>query len=269
MLHILTLTWNGCERLTKLKNSLLPALDNIDYTWHIKDNGSTDDTAKEARTWGDKINLIQYKDNLQSFSQGTNYTFNAAKPNDNDLVLLLNNDIVFKDKTSLSKMIAMLKNDVGIVGAKLTYTGTSKLQHAGVVFTEPYKLPINYRAGQNNDDTSSKRRYFQSVTGAVLLMKSEIIKSMIDLNGKGLDENYIWCFEDVDLCLHAVYNLKKKIAYCGDVKIEHEESATLKKNNVNKLFFKKNAQYFLDKWKNIYHVDKPLYDNDSKYNVIK
>ena len=49
-LHILTLTWNACDKLTKLKESLLPALSNIDYTWLIKDNASIDNTVSVAST---------------------------------------------------------------------------------------------------------------------------------------------------------------------------------------------------------------------------
>lgn len=38
MLHIYTLTWNKKDLLVRLKNSLLPALEDLDYKWHIKDN---------------------------------------------------------------------------------------------------------------------------------------------------------------------------------------------------------------------------------------
>src|SRR5277367_6348823 len=126
MLNILTLTWNKSDKLCKLKESMIPALEGIDYTWFIKDNASKDDTVEKASVWGDNVKVIKYKDNLQNFSQGMNYIFNVAAPKDNDLVLLLNNDITFGDTTSIKNMMTLLKGDVGAVGAKLLYTGTKR-----------------------------------------------------------------------------------------------------------------------------------------------
>ena len=116
MLNIFTLTWNGIDRLSKLKESLIPALKNIDYTWFIKDNNSKDNTFDVCSQWGDKVKAVKYKDNNQNFSAGNNYLFNLASPQENDLILLLNNDVIFKDTSSLNKMISIINNeaDVGV-----------------------------------------------------------------------------------------------------------------------------------------------------------
>ena len=270
-LVICTLTWNGLDHLTKLKQSLLPALDKVrDWSWWIKSNGCTDGTIEEVSTWGDKVNLIAYKDNLQNFSQGCNYLFNAASPKDNDLVLLLNNDIVFQDISSLTNMIAMLKDDIGVVGTKLLYPDQKRIQHAGVVFTPKYGLPINYRSGELPDDKASKNREFQAITGAVALMKAETYRNIYTNKdgSKGLDTEYIWSFEDVDMCLASCLNMKKKVIYCGETDITHEESASLKKNAMNKLFLNKNAHYFLDKWKGRYKIDIDNYNQDAEHNLL-
>ena len=50
MLYILTLTWNKLESLTRLKDSILPAIAGLDYQWIIKDNNSNDNTLKIAST---------------------------------------------------------------------------------------------------------------------------------------------------------------------------------------------------------------------------
>ena len=65
-----------------------------------------------------------------------NYLFNIASPADNDTIMLLNNDVIFNDTTSINSMLNIMHKDpsVGVVGARLLYTGTNKLQHAGVVF---------------------------------------------------------------------------------------------------------------------------------------
>lgn len=271
-LHILTLTWNACDKLTALKESLMPALKGIDYTWLIKDNASKDDTVAVASTWGDNVKVIPYKNNLQNFSAGMNYLFNEAAPADNDLVLLLNNDVIFNDTKSIHNMMNIINNDnaVGAVGARLLYTNTDKLQHAGVVFVERLATPTHFRVGEKSDNNSEKNRLFQVVTGAVLLTKAEYFKNAFTQNKSGIngmDENYHWAFDDVDLCLSIRYNMDKKIVYCGETNIFHEESASLKKNPANKLFMPHNVNYLRTKWASRYKLDRADYVKDPKHNL--
>lgn len=273
-LFILTLTWNNYEKLNRLKKSLLPALDGLDFNWIIKDNNSKDETVERASLWGDKIKVIAHKDNLQNFSQGTNMCFHYASPNDNDDILLLNNDIIFNDTHSIKNMLHILNksNNVGAVGARLLYTGTNKLQHAGVVFHNMTKAPAHFRLGQVTDDDAIKNRLFQVVTGAVLLTKAKYYrkafynpKSGID----GMDENYHWGFDDVDLCLAIKYNMEKQIVYCGKTNIFHDDSASLKKTPTNHLFLNHNLNYLRNKWMHRYCLDWDMYNTDHKFNIFK
>lgn len=272
MLYILTLTWNACDKLCKLKESLIPALQDIKYTWLIKDNDSKDDTYEISSKWGSDINVIKYKNNLQNFSQGMNFLFNEANPKDDDMVLLLNNDVVFNDTTSLKNMISLLnKKDVGIVGSRLLFTGTNKLQHAGVVFEKTHYGPMHFRAGQVSDADAEKNRLFQVVTGAVLLTKGDVFRNACTTNPSkicGMDEGYHWAFDDVDFCLSAKYNLGKNIVYCGKTNISHEESASLKKNPVNKMFMGHNWNLLRSKWGAKIVVDIDNYTKDKKYNLF-
>jgi len=274
MLYILTLTWNGQDKLTKLKESLLPALDGLDYAWLIKDNASNDKTVEVASEWGSTVKCIPYKDNQQNFSAGMNFLFAEASPADNDLVMLLNNDVIFNDTTSIKNMVNIINsdNEVGVVGSRLLYTGTNKLQHAGVVFEKTYGMPMHFRGNQPSDKSAEKNRLFQVVTGAVLLTKGEYYKNIFNKNKssmKGMDENFHWAFDDVDLCLSIKYNLNKKIVYCGKNNVFHEESASLKKKPTNKLFMSHNCSYLLNKWRGRYSIDHDIYNKDSKYNLYK
>jgi|SRR6185436_9346948 len=269
---IFTLTWNGIDKLSKLKESLIPALQGINYTWLIKDNASKDDTVEKALQWGDKVKIIPYKNNLQNFSAGMNYLFNEASPADKDLIILLNNDIIVNDKKSIKNMIdlMMADDDVGVVGARLLYTETDRLQHAGVVFSNRFKLPLHFRLNEQTDKNAEKNRIFQVVTGAILLTKAEYFKNVCTSNISGIngmDENYHWAFDDVDLCLSIHHNMKKKIVYCGNTNIFHEESATLKKNPTNKLFLPHNTGYLKQKWEKRYVLDQDTYIKDAKYNL--
>lgn len=270
MLYILTLTWNASDKLSKLKESLTPALQDIPYKWIIKDNDSKDDTFDVASKWGSDVHVIKYKNNLQNFSQGMNVCFNEANPKDDDTVLLLNNDVIFNDKTSLRNMMGLLsKKDVGAVGARLLFTGTNNLQHAGVVFENRNHGPTHFRAGEASDPQAEKNRLFQVVTGAVLLTKAENFRNVCTTNASGIsgmDESYHWAFDDVDFCLSIKYNQKKHIVYCGKTNISHEESASLKKNPVNKMFMGHNWNLLRSKWHAKTVVDIDLY-KDNKYNL--
>jgi hypothetical protein len=272
MLHILTLTWNACDKLIKLKKSLMPALDGIDYNWLIKDNGSKDDTVAVASSWGDKVKVFPYKNNLQNFSAGVNYLFHKAEPKDDDLIMLLNNDVVFNDTTSIHNMIKIINKDenVGVVGARLLYTDTNRLQHAGVVFHNTIHMPTHFRVNKVSDKRDEQNREFQVVTGAVLITKGKYFKNAWKDNKSGdvgMDENYHWAFDDVDLCLSIKYNLNKKIIYCGKTNIFHEESASLKKIPTNKLFLNHNVSYLKNKWGKIVSFDQDIYAKDPKFKL--
>ncbi len=274
MLYILTLTWDACDKLTKLKESLLPALSGIDYTWLIKDNASKDKTVEVASQWGSRVKVIPYPDNRQNFSQGVNFLFQEANPGDKDLVMLLNNDVVFNDTQSIKNMLAIINKDsqVGVVGCRLLYTNTKKLQHAGVVFDSVYRTPMHFRAGQASDANAEKNRLFQVVTGAVLITRAELFRNVWTHNSsgiKGMDESFHWAFDDVDLCLSIKYNMNKKIVYCGQTNIFHEESASLKKNPANKLFLPHNLNYLFAKWKDRYTIDRDIYTHVPSHNIYK
>ena len=272
MIYLLTLTWNNCDKLTKLKDSLLPALYGLDYEWLIKDNASKDNTIEAASTWGNNIKVFPYKDNLQNFSAGMNYLFAEASPKDSDLVILLNNDITINDNKSIKNMIDIINKDssVGAVGGRLLFTDTNRLQHAGLVIDNNVKLPVHYRAREVTDANAEKNRLFQIVTGAVLVTKAEYFKNIWKKNKSGIngmDENYHWAFDDVDLCLSIKYNMNKKIVYCGNTNIFHEESASLKKNPANRLFMTHNSIYLHDKWFKSYILDKDDYSKNPKHNL--
>lgn len=274
MLKIFTLSWNAADKLTKLKESLLPSLDGIDYEWFIKDNGSKDNTVEIASGWGDNVKIIPYKNNTQNFSMGMNFLFNEASPSDSDHILLLNNDVIFNDKNSINNMIGLLKKDsaVGVVGARLLYTNTNQLQHAGVVIDNKHRMPTHYRTNQISDKHSEKNREFQAVTAAVMLTTAEIFKNVCKTNKSGnlgMDENFQWSFDDTDFCLSVKYNMEKKIIYCGNTNIFHEESASLKKNPTNKLFMPHNSNYFLSKWRTRYVLDHDNYKNNNSFQLYE
>lgn len=273
MLKIFTLSWNGKDKLQKLYPTLISSLSDVEYEWHIKDNGSQDDTMSLSKDWNNgRINLINYPHNRDNFSRGCNFLFKEASPKDDDLILLLNNDVSFIDKSSISSMINLIEKDanIGVVGARLLFTDTNKLQHAGVVFDPIYKTPTHFRLGQVSDKNAEQNRKFQAVTGAVWLTKSIYYQNICTTNSSklnGLDELFIWSFDDIDGCLSINYNMNKKIVYCGTTNIYHEQSATLKKNPANKLFLNHNLLHLFNKWQKRYVIDGDIYKGNAKHNL--
>lgn len=272
MIHALVLTWNGIAHMRRLHDSIQPILDQTpDMMVWVKDNASTDGTADEVRTWGDRWHLIAHPDNRQNFAEGCNLLFDAAAPQPDDRILLLNNDIVFQDALAITQMNRLLdRKGVGMVGARLCYPGGKTLQHAGVVFTNRFGLPINHRAGEISDDRAVATRLYQSVTGALCLLRADTYQSICHnpSGRRGLDEHYLWAFEDVDAGLHVTHNLHQQVLYCGETDVHHEESATLKRNQINRLFLNRNAQHFLSKWRDRYEIDLPLFSQNPDRGLV-
>jgi GT2 family glycosyltransferase len=291
--HVLTLNWNGQAMLDKLREDLgwelccfwmkegrlkegwEPAI------WHIRDNGSKevpDPILWDVRSDIGPLETRVYEagHNRDSFARCVNDLFEKANPADDDIVFLMNNDISFtpfketsffpgtdRKPTLINMWRLQQKTNAGVVGCRLLYNDTNQLQHAGVIFSNRYnKMPYHYRPGEECDAKAKKNRYFQAVTAALCLVKPGSFRRV-----GGMDESFRWAFEDVDLCLQI--GREEKIAYCGEAFAYHEESASLKKNPVNKMFMGQNAKYFKEKWLGKYDIDHDKYLSDPSYQEIQ
>jgi GT2 family glycosyltransferase len=90
----------------------------------VVDNGSTDDSASALRALGDRIDLIENKDNL-GFTGGCNTGMRHALSHGGDYVWLLNNDSDCEPET-LSRLVAHAESspDIGMVSPIITDRGT-------------------------------------------------------------------------------------------------------------------------------------------------
>lgn len=261
MIHALTLNWNAGDKLDKLASGLFKQT--VKVNWHIKDNGSVDKSADGVR---DSSTVYDIGHNRDNFAQGVNYLFEKVNPSDDDLILLLNNDVQFRDTESLERMVELQKKTgADIVGARLLFTDTNKLQHAGVIFSNRYgQMPYHFRPSEESDESAERNRYFQAVTAAVSLVTASSFRKVGGMNPK-----YHWAFEDIDMCLKIGALKKNNIAYCGGTQISHEESASLKKNPVNKMMMGPNVQLFKNTWFGKYEIDHDRYLNDKSYKEIR
>lgn len=261
MLHVLTLTWNGLDKIKSLAANLLP---NDNITWHIRDNGSKDGSKEFLIALSKQYsNIIPHfiANNLSTFAEGMNYLYKSLDNDQND-ICLLNNDVIISSKalSGLQNKMNMAKAD--IAGMRLLYPNSNRIQHGGVIFSKKYnEMPFHYRVNEEDDVNSKKSRYFQAVTAAVMCIKSNAFSRV-----NGFDIGFRWAFDDVDLCLRIGQD--GKIIYYGEDFAYHEESASLKKNPLNKLFLGNNFKYFRDKWAGKYDLDLEKYEADPNYNLI-
>jgi GT2 family glycosyltransferase len=267
MIHVLTLTWNGLHHLTKLRPGLLKNLEKTgeEFKWHIRSNGCTDGTVEEISSW-DEVDVLSKNHNRGNFSAGVNSICKQAAPKDEDLLLLLNNDIVFKDDMSLTKMLSLMKKTgAAVCGSRMMFPDSDIISHIGVIFSKqkgnmPWHLKLREKLNKND----KKDRYFQAVTAACCFVKADAFK----IAGM-MDTSYHWAFEDIDLCLDVKYNQNKKIVCCCSTEIDHETSASLVRNNLNKLFLANNVSHFKSKWYGKYKIDHDLYIKSPRYNEVK
>lgn len=290
MINVLTLTWNGVDKLRRLKDGLFRNLEATgeDYHIYIRDNGSKDDTVKELEVWPNTT-VIQMDHNRDNFSQGMNNLANEALANlqiiDQNIklkaraigyssltslaaaygkFLFLNNDVVFGDDVSLKKMVNLMDlTGAAIIGARLLYPDSNLLQHAGVAFSERYnRMPYHLRHKEPSDAAAEQNRFFQVVTAACCL-----VNPLCFFEVGGFCEQYHWAFDDVDLCL-SIGEQGHRIAYCGETKIYHGESESLRKNPVNKMFLQHNVKTFRSRWDGKYEIDYERYLGNTTHNAI-
>lgn len=245
MVHIIILTYNKIEITKKCLEYLKNNTSCENWRVIIVDNGSKDGTVeyleKIRETYPKKISLIKNETNL-GYAKGCNI---GARDITDGYLLFLNND-VFVLPNWLQNMINCMKKEKerAIVGAKLIFPETQRIQHAGVII-EPNGHPDHqYRNFKSDHPKVNIERSYPAVTGACLLIKTAIFRAV-----KGFDEQYILgSFEDVDLCLK-IFHLGYKIIYCPTaVGIHHEKASSHQIPYYESAIIPKNLERFLKKW---------------------
>lgn len=268
---VATLSWNGLDKLKNLRPGLLRNLDAtaLPYDWFIRSNGCKDNTVEEIKAWSEVSPLLA-SHNRDNFAQGVNSLVSLAvnkygkEEIDNSVILLLNNDIEFKDEVSLLNMLNIFKDkDVAQVGARLMFP-EGNICHAGVIFSQRYgMMPWHWRDREAATEAAKRNYEFQAVTAAVSFVRGK------DFFEAGcLPEQMFWAFEDTWLSL-SLKEKGKKIVCCGQTEISHLQSATLRKNPQNKVFMQHNVKTFKERWFGKYEIDHDRYLNDPDYNLYE
>ena len=258
LVSIIVLNRDGLHHLQRLFASLKTAVFYDNYELIVFDNGSTDGSVDfvKSQDLGKNTVVIECGEN-KSFSAANNEAARAAK---GSYLLFLNNDIEVTD-CWLDEMlkVSLGYENVGAVGAKLVYPkgirGINEgkddlIQHRGIVFQRdsfqgrPFIRPVNLGNGEQAWPDDGEAREIAAVTAAALLISREAFERV-----GGFDEQYVYGYEDVDLCL----KLQKSGChnYCTPRAMMFHHEFGSQKNDDNQAIVARrtnNIHHFQDKW---------------------
>jgi len=220
----------------------------------LVDNGSSDGTGDLLHGVADKMGycVIRNGENL-GFSRGNNVGAQRAL---GEYVLFLNNDTV-PHLGWLEAMVAELEGDpsVGIVGAKLLYPDTGKIQHAGLEIVNGTPDHVHRHASADAPEVNVVRD-LDMVTGACLLIRKEIFDHV-----GGFDEGYVNGVEDVDLCLR-VRDLGYRVKYTPKAVVDHYEGTSDGRYD----HVRPNLERFVKRWNGRFGADGRFVPKDVQKN---
>ncbi len=200
------------------------------YEILIVDNQSTDPDvldyyAQLERRHPERIRLLAY-DAPFNFAAMNNLAAAEAR---GEYLLLLNNDIQIVQDEWLDRMLMHgQRPDVGVVGARLVYPETGKLQHAGIVLglNALADHPFNGVLDLNEPGYMGRAQVdqnYSALTAACLLVRKSVYESV-----GGMDErNLPVLYNDVDLCLK-IGQAGFKIVWTPYATVVHHGSTSLK-----------------------------------------
>lgn len=193
------------------------------------------------------------------FNFQTLINMGAAKASGRFL-LLLNNDIVFdgKSKGILRRLAeAAAKPEIGAVGPLLYYPDGT-LQHCGVVVGMHHYADHLYRGWTEAQANAfpftgfDKDRYVSAVTAAFLMVETRKYQEI-----KGMDERFIVCGGDVDLCIR-LDQAGYKSLYLGSTSAIHLESKSRSASKIPENDFVQSRRSY-DEFLNRYGGRDPFY----------
>lgn len=204
----------------------------------------------------DNIHVVYYKDEF-NYSAINNFGAKHAK---GDYLLLLNNDTeLIREETIWEMLSCCMRQDVGIVGAKLDYEDNT-IQHAGVVLgfggiaghafigSSRYELGYQGRIVYNQN--------YSAVTAACMMTKRSIFEQV-----GGLTEELKVAFNDIDYCMK-VRATGKLVVYNAYAELYHYESKSRGMEDTPEKIerFNREIELFKKRWREILELGDPYYN---------
>jgi GT2 family glycosyltransferase len=198
------------------------------FTIFIADTGSTDDeknwVKENVLTLGD-VRLIEY--DYYNFAKINNDVVKNYVTEEFNYILLCNNDIKLLNNAIYNMLTVFKENgSVGTVGARL-YFEDNTVQHGGIVMfrDEEKRIQVSHLGIRTYYGFNTQNHEVIGNTGALLMIRKNVFEKFGMLN-----ENYIGCFEDVELNLKCIISNYKNII-CNKTVAYHYESQTRDDSN--------------------------------------
>ena len=225
------------------------------YKIYIADDSSTDESNEFVHNNFPQVEFIINKPNggyAQNMNNTIKYALKHFKP---DFLMLMNNDIIVKNKLWLLELVSTIKQykNAGIVGCQLLYPNNI-INNAGELNDSGNSIHNIRGRGEPYKGKYDNIEEVSLVTGAAFLIKKEIFTKV-----GYLDEVFFMGSDDTDIVLRSK-DAGFKIIYNGKVKLIHLDSFTsnnLKDDSLRmktSLYCERGAIYFILKWRKRYNL---------------
>ena len=202
------------------------------YDIFIADTGSSVEEKELIKTRYDNTNVKLIEFDYYNFGKINNEVVKNHIGNEYEFILFCNNDIKLLNNAIYSMLKVFKENTkVGTVGGRLHF-GNNLIQHDGVILFKDKNqtLQVSHKNLKNYYNYSTTLTKESGNTGGLLMIKKDIFEKCGYFN-----ENYINCFEDVELNLKCVtlglsnYTEGNVVAYHYESQTRNEDSDNLKK----------------------------------------
>jgi GT2 family glycosyltransferase len=218
---------NNTNLLIECINSFIEKCNSSLFDIFVADTGSDENELKVIKDHIKNITnikLIEY--DYYNFAKINNDVVKNHVDKNYEFILFCNNDIKLLNNV-IYGMLKIFKSQpkVGTVGARLHF-GDNTIQHDGVVsfFSKEKNLLTTHKGLGCYYNHSISSNEVIGNTAALMMIKKKLFEDL-----GGFNENYITCFEDVELNYNCLVNGYKN--YCdGSLVSYHYESQTRNKN---------------------------------------
>ena len=230
---IAILNWNGKKFLEQFLPSVL-ATRYSDFSLHVIDNGSTDESLSFLRKHHPDIPVIELGRNL-GYAEGYNEGLKQIRA---DYYVLLNSDVETTPDW-LSAQVELLEKDRSIAACQpkiLQYDKRDHFEYAGACGGWIDQLGYPFSRGRVFDDCEQDRGQYDDAcpifwaSGAALLIRSTSFWEAC-----GLDPFFFAHMEEIDLCWR-LQALGYRVYCCPSATVYHVGGGTLPKGNYKKVF---------------------------------
>ncbi len=224
LVSIIIPTKNHADLLARSASAVLSRTDYPNVELLIVDNGSSEPDSLallEDLSRDPRVRILSEPGSF-NYSAMNNKAARAAR---GSVLVLLNNDTDVLDVGWLREMVShAVREDVGIVGAKLFYED-GHVQHAGVVFDRQMEVIHQLRLSEGEDPGPGQvlalTRTVSAVTGACQCMRKSVFFEIGQLDDQHLSVQ----FNDIDLCLRAADH-GYRVVFTPFARLTHFECAS-------------------------------------------